>query len=176
VAQAIAAGAGAWFAVRTLSRHEKKVAAQLSENGIRYFLPMATGKHKWSDREKMVLAPLFPGYVFVRIVPTAEARVAVLRNSGVASFVMQAGAPAAIPAEQIEGVRMLVEARKPCAQHEYIAAGQRVRVRGGSMSGIEGVLVASNKGRTLVLSIEAIGKSVAIEVCGYELEEVGTIA
>lgn len=164
--------AGDWFAVRTASRHEKKVAAQFGERNIRYFLPLTTEKRNWSDREKVISMPLFPGYVFVQIIPTPEARLAVLRNTGVAGFVAQGGRPAAIPPEQIEGVRVLLDAKGNCAPHAYVRSGRKVRIRGGSMHGVEGVLLASNNGRTLILSIEAIGKSIAIEVHGYELEPV----
>lgn len=153
-----------------MSRHEKKVAAQLDRHGISYFLPMTSEKHSWSDREKLILAPLFPGYIFVQIALTPQNQLAVLRSAGVVSFVSQCGAPATIPSEQIESVRALLAGKKQFAPHPYLSAGQKVRIRGGSMNGVEGVLLASNRGRSLVVSIEAIGKSIAIEVHGYELE------
>ena len=161
-----------WFAVRTMSRHEKKVASQLSLRGVPHFLPMSAERRLWSDREKLISTPLFPGYVFVQVVPSHEARLAVLGSAGVVSFVTRAGAPAPIPIEQIEAVRALTAENKECKSYPYIQSGQRVRMRGGSMDGMEGILLVSNKGRTLVLSIEAIGKSIAVEVHGYEFETV----
>src|SRR5690348_15829642 len=81
----------AWYAVQTRSRHEKKVAEEIEEKGIRSFLPLVTRVHKWSDRQKQVQLPLFPGYVFVQAGTGAEERISVLRTPGVAGFVGSSG-------------------------------------------------------------------------------------
>ena len=134
------------------------------------FLPLTTERRLWSDREKEISTPLFPGYVFVQIAPCATERLEVLRNSGVVSFVPQSGAPVEVPAEQIDSVRTMLSLKQKCVPHPYMESGQRVRVRGGSLDGVEGVLVTQKKNSMLIVSIEAIGKSVAIQFHGYECE------
>ena len=76
-----------WYAVFSRSRHEKIVATALTNTGVTTFLPLVSEMHSWSDRRKLVDVPLFPGYVFVRIPNTAEAKLHVLKTSGVAQFV-----------------------------------------------------------------------------------------
>jgi hypothetical protein len=76
-----------WYAVRTRSRHEKLVARQLETQGIQSFLPVVTQTRTWSDRRKQVESPLFSGYTFLRIIPSSEDRVRVLKTHGVVSFV-----------------------------------------------------------------------------------------
>jgi len=71
-----------WYAVRTRSRHEKLVARQLESQGIESFLPLLTQTHKWSDRSKQVETPLFSGYAFLRMVPSSDERVRILRTQG----------------------------------------------------------------------------------------------
>ena len=161
-----------WYAVRTMSRHEKRVACEFDRKGMTAFLPLTTERRLWSDREKEVSIPLFPGYVFVQMALSAAQRLDVLRSGGVVSFVPQSGVPAEVPAEQIDGVRAMLSLQEKCETRPYAETGQRVRVKGGSLDGVEGVLINQNKNSMLVVSIDAIGKSVAIRFHGYECEPV----
>jgi transcription antitermination factor NusG len=54
--------------------------------------------------------------------------------------------------------------------HEYLRVGQRVRICGGALDGIEGVLNAIQNERTLVISVDLIQKSVAIRIDAFEVE------
>jgi transcription antitermination factor NusG len=56
--------------------------------------------------------------------------------------------------------------------HPFIRIGQRVRVRGGSLNGIEGILLRQGKDQSLIVSVELLQRSVAIRVEGYEVESV----
>jgi transcription antitermination factor NusG len=161
-----------WYAVRTMSRHEKKVAAQLDHKGINAYLPLIPQRRCWTDRQKLVLFPLFPGYVFVYISSFSQSRLDVLRSPGVVSFVTQAGGPTPIPCEQIDSVRAMLAAKQPYLTHTYLKDGTKVRIQGGSLHGVEGILVSQNSSRMLVVSIDAIGKSLALGIQGYEYEVV----
>ncbi len=161
-----------WYAVQTRSRHEKKVILQTQEKGICTFLPMPTEVHRWSDRKKRVQVPLFPGYVFVRIDSSVEARIAVLRTVGVVRFVGIQGHALPIPDKQIEDVRALVDHNIPCTVHPYLRVGQRVRVSGGCLDGVEGIFVTQNSDKSLIVSIELIQKSVAVRIAGYDVQPV----
>jgi len=161
-----------WFAIRTRSRHEKVVERQLQGQGIEVFHPVVKQIHQWSDRRKLVECPLFAGYAFVRIIPSAEERVRVLRTQGVVDLVGGQGQGIAIPQEQIDAVRAVVAANLPFTQHVFLKVGQRVRVRGGSLDGVEGVLVANNGSRHLVISVEPIQRSLSVSLEGYQVEPV----
>lgn len=69
-----------WYALRTRSRHEKRVQEQLSARGIEPFLPLVEPWRQWKDRRKLVAFPLFPGYCFARF--PLSLRVAVLATDG----------------------------------------------------------------------------------------------
>jgi transcription antitermination factor NusG len=161
-----------WYAIRTRSRHEKVVERQLGGQGIEVFFPVVSQIRQWSDRRKVVEMPLFSGYAFVHILPSAEERVRVLRTQGVVELVGAQGQGIAIPAEQIEAVRAVVAGNLHFTQHAFLKIGQRVRVRGGSLDGVEGILVAQNGSRNLVISVEPIQRSLSIRIEGYQVEPV----
>ena len=133
---------------------------------------MIARKNRWSDRFKIVELPLFPSYVFVRTDSTPETRVTVLRTAGAVGFVGNGGRGTPIPDEQIDSVRSILEQGVDFSLHPYLTINQRVRIRGGSLDGVEGVLLAKNADQSLVVSIDLIQRSVAIRVSGYELEAV----
>jgi transcription antitermination factor NusG len=161
-----------WFALQTKPRYEKKIQSTLCGEGVDTFLPLSRQVHRWSDRRMTVYVPLFPCYVFVRILPTPRVRLLVLRTSGVISFVGLHRQGVAIPEDQIEHLRRLIDHNVSVDPHAFLRVGQRVRIRGGCLEGLEGLLVASDGDRRLVISVEAIEKSLAISVKGYEIEPV----
>lgn len=158
-----------WCAVQTRRRFEKKVAAQLQQKGCETYLPLRTERHVWSDRQKSVTVPLFPGYAFVHISRSAAARRRILETAGIIGFVSFGKNIAPIPPKQIEHLRLLLNQNAPFSLHPFVKTGQRVRVRGGSLSGLEGIFLRYDKDK-LVISVDAIQRSLAIEIHGYELE------
>src|ERR1700676_5010282 len=159
-----------WYAIYTRARHEKVVAASLQQKGVTTFLPLVSRVHRWRDRRKTVDLSLFPGYVFVRVAPTPEAYVHVLQTGGVVSFVGSGRCGVTIPDKQIDDIQTLFENRVPCGIFPFLRVGQRVRVRGGCLDGIEGRLITLKGDRTLVISVEPIQHSIAIGLDGYDVE------
>jgi len=157
-----------WFALQTRYRFEKRVAQQLQSKGVEVFLPVRRENHRWSDRQKEITVPLFPGYAFVRLNQQLDERRMVLKTAGLIGFVNFRGTAAAVPPKQIEDLRLLLSEKVPFSLYPFVELGRRVRIRGGCLHGLEGVL-AHEKGK-LVISIDSIQRSLAIEIQGYELE------
>lgn len=161
-----------WYAIHTRPRHEKITATELEQKGISTFLPLVTHIHRWSDRRKKVELPLFSGYAFVNIVPAAEVRVSVLRTHGVLSFVGSHSQGTPIPENQIQGIRTLLASTIPFMSHPFLKIGQRVRIRGGCLDGVEGIVTRQNGDRRLVVSVDMIQRSVAVSIEGFDVEPV----
>lgn len=159
-----------WFAIQTWPRHEKKVAAELREKGVSVFLPLFCEKRRWSDRQRFLESPLFPQYAFVRIPQNPSERIAVLRTIGVRGFVGKRGAGLPVPDCEIEAIRTVLAQGVPFNPHIFLNVGKRVRIRGGSLDGVEGVLTAINNDATLVVSVELIQRSLAIRIAGFAVE------
>jgi transcription antitermination factor NusG len=162
-----------WYAVQTRARSEKVICERLAEQGLTTFLPLVTEIRRWSDRKKKVELPLFSCYVFVKLViSNNQARMSVYRTNGVFGIVSMRGEAIPIPDEQIDGLRTVVTQQVPWSEHPFLKVGQRVRIRGGSMDGVEGVLLSANGDRTLIISVDAIQRSLAVRVEGYDVEPV----
>jgi transcription antitermination factor NusG len=146
------------------------VAQRLQERAVTTFLPLMTEVHCWSDRKKIVEVPLFGCYVFAKIAATNIERLRVLRVEGVLSLVGSGREGTPIPDSEIESVRILLQERLPWRCHPFLKIGQRVRIRSGALDGVEGVLVSRNGDRTLVISVDAIQRSMAVRVEGYDVE------
>ena len=169
-------GALLWFAVRTKARQEKRVAADLGEKAIQTYLPLWSVEHRWSDRRKLVKEPLFPGYVFVKIPQTAQARVPVLQTNGVSNFLGVRGVGIPVPDEEIKAVQQILREGIPVEPHPFLQVGQRVRICGGSFDGMEGLLTSMEGKQNLVISIEVISRSVAIRISGYKVVPVDELS
>ena len=161
-----------WYALLTRARHEKMVAYRLREHGVDAFLPLVTQVRHWRQRKKKVELPLFSCYVFAKLLPTNEDRLRALRIDGVFGLVGARGAGTPIPEEQIESVRRLLERHLPWGSHPFLKIGQRVRIRTGALDGVEGILVSRSGENTLVVSIDAIQRSLAVHIEGYDVEPV----
>lgn len=158
--------------MHTRARHEKVVATQLSGRGVETYLPLVEEIHRWSDRRKRVQVPLFPGYAFIHACESAQTVAAV---AGVESVVRIVGAHPTgtpIPDAQIETVQRLVTQNVPCVNHPFLEVGQRIRVRGGPLDGVEGTLAAINGARSLVVAIELIQRALAVKIEGCDVEVV----
>jgi transcription antitermination factor NusG len=169
-APGIAVEESRWYAIHTVARHEKRVAQQLQENRVHTFLPLMQQIRQWSDRRAKVEVPLFSCYAFVRTIRTAEERLKVLRTPGVLGFVGSERIGTPIPNEEIENLQTAIREKIPFTVHPFLTIGKRVRIRGGSLDGMEGILVGQNGDQRLVVSVELLKRSVAIRVEGYDVE------
>ncbi len=159
-----------WLAAYTRSRHEHHVAVQLRLKDVEYLLPTYQRVARWSDRTKRSEAPLFPGYVFVHVCD--RERVPVLETAGVVHLVSVAGRPAVLGDDDVEQLRACALRPGDIEPHPYLKVGHRVRVRRGPFAGWEGTLVEKQNAQRLIINVEQIMKSVAINLHGADVEAV----
>lgn len=164
----LAAGTPHWYAIQTRSRHEKCVAEQLRAQSFESFLPVQRCQHRWRNG---VLAdvelPLFPGYLFART--TAAERRQLLQVAGVVGLAASTAHPSAVPDDDIDTLRRVAESPRVQA-HPYVNLGERVRIISGPLAGVEGIVSRHKQELRLVLSVEIIMRSVAVEVRASDIE------
>lgn len=161
-----------WYAVRTYSRHERTVAKHLAVRGFETLLPLYSEDRRWSDRQKRVELPLFPGYLFVRIDECDSQPVRVLRIPGVVNFVGNRPEFAQLSENDVTNIRSLITAKIAFQPHPYLSVGQRIRIRNGALAGVEGILMRVENDDRLVLSVEVIQRSLSVKIQGYRIEVV----
>lgn len=157
-----------WYAVHTRHQHEKIASRILEYKDFEVFLPLYKSRRRWKDRIKEISVPLFPGYLFVR--EGRERWLQILTATGVSSIVSCGDWPAIIPHAEVEGVRRLVESSLKIEPHPFLKAGDWVRVKYGPIAGVEGILLRKKNIARLILSVEMLGKSVAVEVDATNVE------
>ena len=160
-----------WYAVYTCVRHEKAVARQFSERDVDCFVPLYRAVHRWKDRRKVLELALFPGYVFVRI--SLSERLKVLQVPSVVSLISFNGRPVPIEEKEIESLRHGLASALHIEPHPYLTVGRRVRLKAGPLVGAEGILVRKKDSCRLVMSIDLLMRSVAVEVDEADVEPVG---
>ncbi|HZR57819.1 MAG TPA: UpxY family transcription antiterminator [Terriglobales bacterium] len=159
-----------WYAAYTSPRHEKSIAKQLEERQIDCFLPVYRSVRRWKDRRKEVEFVLFPGYIFVSI--RLADRLKVLQLPGVVRFVSFHGLPAPLPENEIEALRNGMQNHMRFKSHPYLKVGRRVQVKNGPMAGAQGIFIRRKQGCRLVISLDAIMRSVALEVGEEDVEPI----
>jgi len=158
-----------WFAAYTTPRHEKRVGQHLEMREIEHYLPLYRTHRKWSDGSRVTLdLPLFPGYIFVNI--QRVQRVRVLEVPGVLALVGGTGGePASLPEEEIDALRSGLSLRN-AQPHPLLKVGQRARIRSGAFAGMEGVVQRMKYSYSVVLTLDSIKQSFAVEADGEDLE------
>jgi transcription antitermination factor NusG len=160
----------AWYAIYTRHKHEKTVAQILTSKGMEIFLPLYESAHRWKDRTKLVSLPLFPCYVFLK--GGLDRRLDIVITPGFHTLVSAGGQPVAIPPDEIDAIRTTVQTGARVSPHAFLKCGERVRVKRGPLAGVEGILVRTKNQCRLVVSVEMLGKAVAVEVDASVVERV----
>ena len=151
-----------WYALYTRHQHEKTVARSLEQKGFEVFLPLYQAVHQWKDRRKELFLPLLPCYVFFH--GNTDRRLEILNTPGVRSLVCHGSQIAVIADSELEAVRRITAGRLPAEPCPFLQCGDRVRVRSGPLAGIEGILMRKRDSLRLVLTVELVFSSIAVEV------------
>jgi transcription antitermination factor NusG len=158
----IEGGLPQWFAAYVQTRHEKTVAEQLEERCVERFLPVYEATHRWKNGRHKVQLPLFPSYVFVHISPWERLRV--LQVPGVSYIVGSHGIPTPIALQDIEQLRNALRGGVVAQPFPYLTVGARVEIRNGPLQGLVGILKRWRGQFRVVISVDLIMQSIAVEV------------
>jgi transcription antitermination factor NusG len=159
-----------WYAAYTRSRHEKVVAEALQQRTVEHFLPLYETIRKWKNGRFKVQLPLFPGYLFVHI--DLRDRLRVLQVPGVVRLVGFNGVPASLPQVELEIIRSALSKGVEVEPHPYLRVGQRVRIISGPMEGLQGILLRRRGRPRVVVSVDLIMRSVALDIDAAQIEPV----
>ena len=158
-----------WHAVYTVPQHEKSVVKQLDLREVESFLPVYETVRVWKNRQRMkLILPLFPTYLFVHI--NSRERAKVLQSPGVLQIVGNRGC-AYIPDSEVEFLRSGF-CRQRIEPYRDLVIGEKVRIKGGVMQGLQGTLVRKSNSMRFVLTIELINQHAAIQVDAEDLEPI----
>jgi transcription antitermination factor NusG len=160
-----------WYAVYVKSRHEFLVTGELRKKGIETLLPSVTRLNQWKDRKKQVEVPLFPGYLFVAIAPEPEEFLKVIKTQGTVTFVsLTPGHPTPVAPEEMESLRILLRSGETIDVYPHLQEGTPVRVTKGALRGARGILQRKHGQHVFFVSLDLLGRSVAVRVFADDVE------
>jgi transcription antitermination factor NusG len=151
----------AWYALNVKPKHERAVARNLHAKGLEEFSPVYHVTRRWCDRMKQLDLELFPGYVFCRF--SFEERLLVLGTPGVTSIVGFGRQPVPVDEREIDDIRAAVRSGLPLRPWPYLHAGEKVRIEQGCLEGIAGIVLRDNDRCRVLINVEMLQRSVAIE-------------
>ena len=151
-----------WFAVGVAARHEKSVSRILQHKGFETFLPLYVNRHQYGKRAREFELPLFPGYVFCRI--HAHGRLPVLTTPGVRQVVGAGREPIALDEAEIAAIEKAARSKARMCPYPHWKTGQKGRVTGGALAGLEGIVISVRQPVKLVLSVSLLQRSVLLEI------------
>jgi transcription antitermination factor NusG len=164
---------GHWYALHVRSRHEFVVREQLCQGGIEGFLPLVERLRYWKDRKKIISFPLFPGYLFVRLVPEPAAMLRVLQMTGVVRLLgVRGGQPLPVPDQQVESLKIITQAAGSIDPYPYLREGQMVLIVRGPLAGATGRLVAKAGKHWLVVAVDILQRAVAVKIDAASVQAV----
>jgi transcriptional antiterminator NusG len=159
-----------WYAVYTKPRHERKVNAHLTREGMTTFLPEIERWSRRRDRKKRVSYPIFPGYLFINTELNGGSRLKVIKTKGVVRLLGNKGVPTTIPAHQIDAIQKAVDSKNDVSPYPYLKKGQVVRVIGGPLNGVEGIFISDKGKGKLIISVDILQRSVSVEIEEADVE------
>jgi transcription antitermination factor NusG len=151
-----------WFAILVRTSREKTASLLLENAGYECFLPISKYMRRWSDRMKEVEVPLFPGYLFCRMNP--HNRLPVLMTPGVIQIVGVGKMPIPVEEEEIAAIQRVGKSGLPTMPWPYLQVGHAARIEDGPLRGITGIVIKIKPGLKLVLSVNLLQRSVAVEI------------
>ena len=160
--------AGNWYALWTHVHCEQLVHEQLVQKGFNAVLPTI---EVWSRRRgvrRLISAPMFPGYLFLRGSIDKSSYIEVSKCRGLVCMLGERwDRLTTIPDDEMQAIERVSEARQPVLPYPYLKEGQRARITSGPLTGVEGILVETRPEQgMLVLSLHLLHRSVAVAVDG----------
>jgi transcription antitermination factor NusG len=158
-----------WYVLYTRSRCEKKVSELLSKRKIENYCPLNKRLRQWSDRKKMIMEPVFPSYVFVRV-PSDKLSDVKKVTTDIVTVVYWLSRPAQIRNEEIEHIRLFLDEHTDIRiEKRPVCINEMVRILRGPFMNKEGV-VQDLKNNRVVLSIPSLGYNMIAEVSVQQVE------
>lgn len=159
-----------WYAAYTCANHEKRVALELQLRTVEHFLPLYSCIRRWKDRKVRLEIPLFPGYVLLRLALRNKLRV--LEIPSVVCLVGFNGHPAALPDHVVEALRNGLSRDGHVAPSANLITGRRVRITSGPFAGLEGFYKQERNSFRVVVSLDLIQRSIAVDVNRCDIQPV----
>lgn len=155
-----------WFVAHTRPRREKKLVDYAKREGLDVTLPCYQTVHKYRGKTASFEKPLFPSYVFFRLLP--QLRQKVFQSDHVANLL---DVPNQAEFEQqLSAVLLALESKLEIQLAPEIGKGMRVQIVAGPLRGVEGWVEERYGMSTVLLRVDFLSQAAAVKVDADSLE------
>jgi transcription antitermination factor NusG len=159
-----------WYVAYTLPRHEKAVANRLVSQKVTSYLPLYSAVRCWNRRRVEVELPLFPGYVFVRML--VSDRIRILSRPGIIRLLSVNGNLAVLPDEEMQRLQSSLALWK-AKPYPFLISGKQVRIKSGPFAGLEGTILRRKGKMRLLVTLDLIQSAMLLELDAAETQLAG---
>jgi transcriptional antiterminator RfaH len=156
----------AWHVAHTRPRREKKLKEYCEKEKLAVSLPCFRSVHKYRGKTVIFQKPLFPGYVFVQIMPWQRQQL--VQNEHVARMLTVHDQD--LFATQLQDILTALETELDIRLAPEIGAGHRVKITAGPLRGVEAWVQERQGMTTVLLRLDFIGQAAAVRVPADQLE------
>lgn len=143
-----------WYLIQCKPREDDRALAHLDRQGFECYRPIYERERVRQGRRCRTPAPLFPGYLFIRLDRLHDNWLPICSTRGVVKIVRFAGYPLPVGDEIIEEIRRRIEGRP--IREPYLKTGEQVVITEGSFSGIQAIFLASDGEERVVLLLNIL--------------------
>ena len=158
-----------WYLATAKPRQESRALENLANQDIVAFAPLVEVEKIRSGRRLVVTEALFPGYLFINISPTDGAWQRVRSTRGLRDWVRFSGAPARVPSELVNKLRLENKQQEGLIVRSTYARGDRVRILEGPFAGLQGVFETANGIERSLILVEFLGKTSHLELANKQI-------
>ena len=149
-----------WWAVYTKPRQEKSVAREMLAREQPFYLPLVARRQIIRGRLRISHLPLFPGYLFMA--GDQEGRLVALRTNRAVCVLPVPDATSLV--QQLRDIHQLLESGMDIEREMILVPGRRVRVKHGTLVGLEGTIIRRQRGDRFVVAVDFLQQGASVEI------------
>lgn len=158
-----------WWALYTLPRREKDLMRRLMRMEIPFYGPLIKRRSRSpAGRSRTSYVPLFPGYVFLH--GSEEQRYRSLTTNCVSRCLQVSDG--GLLAQDLRQIHQLICSDAPLTPEARIEPGMRIRVRSGSLAGLEGVVIRRRGSERLLVIVHFLQQGASVQLEDYQVERI----
>lgn len=158
-----------WWVLFTKSRQEKALASELLSNRIPFYLPLVAQDHFYQGRRRTAHLPLFSGYLF--LFASEDERMRMLGFTRRLLQMINVTDQSQLR-QDLQHVRRLIDSGAPLTVEQRLQPGAKVRVKSGTLQGMEGTITSRRSGTRLLIAVHFLQSGVSIEIDDYMVEPI----
>jgi transcription elongation factor/antiterminator RfaH len=164
-------GGSRWYVAATHARAEGIAQAHLDRQGFASFCPRFRKTRRHARRSEEVLAPVFPGYLFVSFDSDRDNWTAINGTRGIRRLIAShTSRPQPVPSAVMDALRARCDGQRIGSLCQDLTAGQRVRIVAGPLADFVARIEHLTDGDRVRVLLDLLGSQTSVAISASVLE------